>query len=740
MSSVKERKRMKRYCKLAILMVLLIFGLTACTSKDGEGLDSDSTGRMEQEVNAKSGIYVGEVPIKEYTITYSHKSIRPICEELQFYIERTSSDSLPILSQKKVEEKGIRIQLDKGLGKDEGEITIDDGEIYIAAGSEGELYEQVYLFINTYLGWMKAGTEDACISSTASEIHIPTQVAEREAWMEEREAIITLWNVNYSRGTYLDSDVSLKVNIIDYSEAQLYEYVKMLKYCGFTGIQVTEMCSTWAGVGTIEACHEKIKMLANAAHSLDMKFTLWVWGSEFADNGWVDDEVTYEYLNGDFTFNNPAALACFEKYYDIYARLAPYCDRVIGHYHDPGNANTTEEIAFYAKMLKDKFLAINPDIDFGISCWVDIYDKKYFVEQLGQDITIYERGERDDENTYVGFRSLIAALGCRLGTWAWNTCEMEIDQLAQMNFNMEIIRSVYQTARQYDNIMKPTYWSEMDSYHVLNVFSLFCAGQLLIDPDTESDVLYDRISTAAVGPEYAQDFAEMLSIIQDARSGYSRDTFFWSKEEYILKSDAYPAESLIERCNRVLPILEKMIEEGVESYTLPLPIPLQDVLRLMQPHLAQIRDYAKFRVALAELEADYERGVDVAELESRLYEISEPIKNYNCIIGAWGQIEARAQFEMVTEFCKKTGMEVPRHASLVEERKDRILAQIISNQKELEVPYYCYAPYYQFGLAFGAEETARLVEEMVEEGLLVRAEDGSVYLENWENYKYHFDS
>ena len=92
------------------------------------------------------------------------------------------------------------------------------------------------------------------------------------------------------------------------------------------------------------------------------------------------------------------------------------------------------------------------------------------------------------------------------------------EQLAQMNFNMEIIRNVYQTAREYDYIAKPTYWSEMDSYHVLNVFSLFCAGQLLQDPDMPSEELYEMISVAAVGPEYAADFAEMLSIIQDARS------------------------------------------------------------------------------------------------------------------------------------------------------------------------------------------------------------------------------
>ena len=47
-------------------------------------------------------------------------------------------------------------------------------------------------------------------------------------------------------------------------------------------------------------------------------------------------------------------------------------------------------------------------------------------------------------------------------------------------------------------------------------------------------------------------------------------------------------------------------------------------------------------------------------------------------------------------------------------------------------------PYYQYGAAYGLEDTERMVEEMVQEGLLIRNEDGSVYLTDWENYVYHF--
>lgn len=707
---------------------------------DGELLLKDQEEYIDLGKSLRKAIYVGERPISEYVIAYAKDEAVDACRELRYYIQQTTGDYLDIVPTRKASGNSISLLLDKKMEKGSRQLEITDGQIYIRAADEDALLDGVYLLADTYLGWMKAGEADARISSQSSVIHVPETVTQQEAWIEEREPIICLWNVNYTRGATLDSDISLKNNIIDFTEEQIYEYVKMMKACGFTGIQVTEMCSTWAGVGDYENAHEKIRMMAEAAHSLDMKFTLWVWGSEFADCGWVDTSVTYTFGEYDLACENPEVVETFEKYYSIYAELADCCDRVIGHYYDPGNLSTAEDIAFFASMLKEKFQAANPDIDFGISCWVDVYDKNVFIDALGTDVTLYESGHHDKENDYVVFRQQIADLGCRMGTWAWNTCEMEIDQLAQMNFNMEVIREVYQIARKYDGIAKPDYWSEMDSYHVLNVFSLYCAAQMLIDPDIPSEELFEMVSEAAVGEEYAAEFAEVLSIIQDARSGYSWDTYFWSRENYVLKSDDYPAEQILERCSHAIPVMEEMIEKGVESNTLPLPISLSDLLQMILPHLKQIQSFAEFRIALAQLDADYEKGVSLEELAVRLEEIADPIKDYNCIIGAWGQIEARAQYEMVSAFSQRTGVKLPELTAFHENRKNYIQNQLIAYQKDdASRPYILTAPYYQLGLAYGLDETYRLVEELVQEGIFVRNEDGSVYLADWENYIYHFD-
>ncbi len=278
----------------------------------------------------------------------------------------------------------------------------------------------------------------------------------------------------------------------------------------------------------------------------------------------------------------------------------------------------------------------------------------------------------------------------------------------------------------------------MDSYHILNAFSLYCAGQMLINPDVDGEELYFRLSRAVVGDAYGDDFAEMLRLIQEARSGSNWQEYWWAEDGYILKSENYPAESILERCETYIPILQEMIDKGIESHTFPFPISLDEVLRMMLPHLEQIKEFAGFRMELTKLEADWAEGTPVEELEIRLKEIAKPIPSYNTVIGIWGQVEARTQREMVLTFCEQTGASIPIYPEWDRQRKQYIQGQLATDQKGKVDPVRAYAPYYQNGLAYG-QETERLVQEMVEEGLLVREADGSVYLTDWENYKYYFD-
>ncbi|MCM1188192.1 MAG: hypothetical protein NC541_02725 [bacterium] len=686
--------------------------------------------------NVYDDILAGDLSLNDYTVTLSKDVPKALACDLIYYINQACG-ALPEITA----EPGaasLYLSLDGRLPSGSCEITAENGGITIRGADSASLTDGIRLFANTYLGWIHAGTPEESRHVTSSVLRIPAEIrAGDESWIEEREAIVTLWNINYSRGVFLNNSTSLKNDVMSFSDEQLYDYVKMLKYCGFTGIQATDMCSAWAGAGGMEYVHERLRILADAAHSLDMKFTLWVWGAEFTGYGWTDSTVTYAPPNdGDFAYQNPDVLATFEKYYSYYAELADCCDRVIAHYSDPGNLHTSEDVAYFARLLSEKFLRIKPDIDFGINCWVDEFDKGTLVRELGSNITLYESPSAKDP----AFRGFCANSGCRLGAWAWNTCEMEIDQLAAMNYTPHIIQNLYQAARQNDEIKKPDYWSEMDSYHVLNVFSLYCAGHLLTDPDRDVEELTREISLAAVGPEYAEAFADILNLIEDARSGGSWDTYWWSSEDYILTSDAYPAETVYAEAKKAVTVLQEMIDADLQSYSLPLPLPLKEVLQLMLPHLCQIRDYAQFRIGLARAQDMAADGFPAAEIQEQIDAISTPISEYNTVIGLWGQIEARAQQQLLLAFCRENGLEMPRDATFDRDRKFRIYSQFVTDQKGKQEIVYHYSPYFQYNIAYDAQVTDELTEELIEEGLLSSdSATGGVYLTDWEHYSYSFN-
>lgn len=713
----------------------LVYGLT---DENGRLLLALDERYFDRGTDVRREILIGDTSIEGYSIIKGEEVPVSHARDLVYYINQACGAVPEITEEEKT--PYIRLTTDASLSSGTYKIEGTDGNITIRGAEEASLAKGICQFANTWLGWMYAGTEKEALTAGGASIHIPASIQEAEApWIEEREAIVTLWKVNFNRGVFWNNATSMKNDIMSFSEEQLYEYVRMLKYCGYTGIQVTDMCSAWAGEGGYQYVHERIRILADAAHSLDMKFTLWVWAAQFDDFGWVDNSVSYRAKDGGYAYEDQDVLDTFEKYYSIYAELADCCDRVIAHYIDPGMLTTSEDVAYFAKMLADKFWDVNPNIDFGVSCWVDNFNKEEILRQLGGNITLYESGQHDNVEEYKPFREFCAVRGCRLGTWAWATCEMEIDQLAQMNFNPHIIQSIYHTAMEYDEIMKPGYWSEMDSYHVLNIFSLYCAAQLLIDPSLEPEQLTYDVALAAVGEEYAEEFADVLSLIETARSGESWDTFWWSSDDYILKSDAYPAEEILMRSQKAIVLLQEMIDKDLEANTLPLPLELKEVLQLMLPHIQQIRAYAEFRIEFLAVENMRREGAAGEELQRKIEAISTPIPEYNAVIGLWGQPEARAQQELLWEFCQKYDLEMPVDPAYDRERKFRIYSDLVRMQKGKRDPVYFGSPNYQYGIAYGQETTDRLIGELIEEGILAVEEGtGEVYLADWERYSYIF--
>ncbi len=566
-------------------------------------------------------------------------------------------------------------------------------------------------------------------------------------WIEKREPIVCLWKPDYNRGFNSNMNTSLLVDVMCFSDRQLEEYALMMKACGFTGVQVTDMCTAWRHSGSPEFVHDRLKVFANALHKHGMEFTLWAWAAEFSGHGWQDEEVFYCPENGGRAIDDPKVRAAFEKYYDIYAEMAPYTDRVIAHYYDPGNLPTMEDTIDMLRLFADKFKAANPNVKICVDTWgsPDTFPDK-LVEAGFEDIMLMELPflpNWSEEGKRARFRKGVKELGCGLGSWGWYTCEYEIDQHPMMSVNNRVLKDVYkQVQSQGDHIMVPSYWSEMDSYHVLNFFSLYAAGHLLINPDDDPDKLLSESAALVAGEENAADFLYVLELIRDARSGDTWATYWWTheggKHNVLFNSDPVDIRT---RAAKSLEILDRLVKAKTDCASVNLPLKPWQIMKLMMPHVEQIRHYAEFRIGFSEMEKMYEAEGASDNVRAKMAEIWKPVPEFNCIIGMWGQVESIEMLKMLNSFSEKTGIPVPRVGWFDYYHKRRLVDYLTSmTRQDRGQRIFRDKCYYEGGIGFGGyDETKYLVGELIREGVLIENEKGEVALANENAVKYDFN-
>lgn len=563
-------------------------------------------------------------------------------------------------------------------------------------------------------------------------------------WIKEREATVCTWKVDYNRGLISNMNASLLADFISMSDRQLASYVKMMKFCGFTGIQVTDMVSAWRASGSWETVHDRYKTLANILHKNGMKFTVWCWAAEFSGHGWHDSDAVYQNADPQKpACEDPRVAAVFNKYYDIYADLAPYADRVIAHFFDPGHLKDTQSILYFTRLLADKFRTKNPQIRIAVDTWGCPAEYPDQLVAAGmQDIMLMELPFLPtwrQEGKRAAFREGVKKLGCQLGSWGWYTCEYEIDQFPFMSVNSRVLKDVYQQTRmQGDHVLTPVYWSEMDSYHVLNFFSMYAAGRLLINPNADPDRLLRESAQAVTGalqPQNRDILLQALHLIQDARSGDTWNSYWWAEQDYILLHGHYA--DILRRADDCIRSFETLLTAPEPTDGIPFPLSRRTLYRLMLPHLHQIRQFAQFRAELSALEQL--TGADKALLQQKVDALPFEIPEYNCVIGLWGQPEARIAYQMTCAFCEKHGLRAPDRGHMRFVFKRRLYDALCVHQRGLDHPHYVSPRFYEGGKPYGEAYAAGLMEEMVQEGVLMRREDGKMALTNWADFRFDFN-
>ncbi|MBO7406230.1 MAG: hypothetical protein J6V14_01255, partial [Clostridia bacterium] len=280
---------------------------------------------------------------------------------------------------------------------------------------------------------------------------------------------------------------------------------------------------------------------------------------------------------------------------------------------------------------------------------------------------------------------------------------------------------------------------EIDSYHILNFFSLYAAGHLLIDPEDDPDRLLREAARIVTGDNdvNASRLTSVLEVIRDARSGDNWGSYWWTEPGYILKN--CDSARILSRVNFAVDALNALIafEQGDRPvFKNVLPISRLSLYRLMLPHLYQIRQYAEFSVALAALEKAAQAGADKGELQQGVDALKCDIPEYNCVTGLWGQPEARAAFERVNAFCAENGLTPPgRSAAARYYQKRRLVDRLTVAQRGQGEQLWVEWTYYE-GDMLGTQYARALLDELCAEGVLVKNARGQYALAEWENFRF----
>ena len=497
-------------------------------------------------------------------------------------------------------------------------------------------------------------------------------------WIAEREWTVCPWVPQYVRGAFVNPFADNRMNIWNYSEQQFADYVAMYDSFGYSGVQLMETSYSYNVFGSPEGFQSRQRELAKLAHQNGQSVSLWVWAAEFNGHGWVDPDITYTPAAGRSAFEDPNVRRGFEKYYDLYAGLAPHVDRLIGHFYDPGNLTNRQDVFRYMRLLEHKFKAKNPRIRMAIDSWGVSHD--YLKDLITNGFTNYELLEMSMPSLFKpgqreSFHEEAKRLGLKLGVWGWYTTEYETDQLASMYVNARVLQTFYRQMRAGALKIHPVdYWSEMEAHHLNNIYSMYAASQLLWNPDRDTDEILGELVEGIWGPKNGPRVLEAVQLIQNVRSGSSWDTYWWTLPGYRPQT-GNPAEDL-KRVESVISNLEQMKTDAGFVPKFPLPFAPDVFVRLMLPHLRQIRDFTRFRIDLADVQRALREGLSKEEGARRLSGIWQPIPDYDTWIGTFGQPEERLQNKLILQVADEAGLKVTEPAWLRARDAGRLLQKI----------------------------------------------------------------
>ena len=571
-----------------------------------------------------------------------------------------------------------------------------------------------------------------------SALVIPETHQSESPWIVRREWTICPWTPNNVQGSFYNEHADNRPNIWLYSDEQVARYVEMFDWFGFSGCQLMETCYSYSLMGSPEAFQSRQKRFAECIRANGQDVTLWVWAMEFNKFGWVDPDVTYIAEKGKTAFEDPKVRAGFEKYYNHYAKLAPEVDLLIAHCYDPGALTNRADVFQYMRLLRDKFRAQNPKVEFAVDFWAAGSPAEYMQQLIdngfGDSLLLesslphlFPPGKREALHEEAKKRNL------KLGVWGWYTAEMESDQMPMFHVNAQLLKDFYGRVKNGAHQVQPlTYWSEMEAYHLLNIFTMYASSQLLWNPDRDPHEILREIAEGIWGPRNGPTILEVLELVQDVRSGPTWDTYWWRSGGHRLGTD-YPEDDL-RRTEIALSKLEQMKTDERFVPKLPLPFPPQTFVELIIPHLKQIRHFAEFRIEVAKVRAAAHAQASKEELTRMARTAWKPVPEFNTWIGTFGQAEALQQEIILQKLAKELAIEIEPPEWLRARDADRLWLCLQKKQRSSPTVWQ-FHPREITQFHWTVEKLTDRVERLAEDGCVKKAGEDVYQLSNWMDFR-----
>jgi len=333
-----------------------------------------------------------------------------------------------------------------------------------------------------------------------------------------------------------------------WSEARLRRHFEMLKAFGFNSIQVTvPTVALWCGAD-LESWRQRQLFMLKTARELGMSTSQFVWGAALADPARKGSGMLETQQVSELDWRKPVDRARLEAWYRDQAECAPYVDRIITHWVDPGyeQEGGIDTVIEMHNVIMGIYREKNPGIHGCLSAWfMDNFVGKRYPGYTDEGVLAANKMlDRDsgvalgrfsygcDGHNTVGCNSgatladresrvsgeilsAIAAAGRQAGVWGWYTTDNEINPA--LHVRTEVMQNYFRNLPPQARTQL-AWHSVDDNFAGLNMQNLYVAGKLMQDPSLDARALLDEFCHGFVGEGNAPTVATALRAIEQART------------------------------------------------------------------------------------------------------------------------------------------------------------------------------------------------------------------------------